>query len=144
MAKFQSIHENFHKRDEVKVGSERSFWITFAAIFLIIGSFPLISGEAPGVWPLCIGVIFLIAAFALPAALRPLNIVWFRFGMLLHKIVSPLVMVILFFITVAPIGLIMRLLGKDLLNLRFDPDASSYWVERGASELEPETMRRQF
>ena len=144
MAKFQNMHENFHSRNEVKVGSERSFGITFAAIFLIIGSFPLISGEPPGVWPLCIGVIFLIAAFALPAALRPLNIVWFRFGMLLHKIVSPLIMVFLFFITVAPIGLIMRLLGKDLLNLRFDPDASSYWVERGASELEPETMRRQF
>ena len=144
MAKFQSMHENFHKRNEVKVGSERSFGITFAAIFLIIGSFPLISGDAPEVWALCIGIIFLIAAFALPAALRPLNIVWFRFGMLLHKIVSPLVMGVLFFITLAPIGLIMRLLGKDLLTLRFDPNASSYWVERGASELEPETMRRQF
>ena len=144
MAKIQSMHENFHNRNEVKVGSERSFGITFAAIFLIIGSFPLISGESPGGWALCIGVIFLIAAFALPAALRPLNIVWFRFGMLLHKIVSPLVMVFLFFITVAPIGLIMRLRGKDLLNLRFDPDASSYWIERRASELEPETMRRQF
>ena len=144
MAKFQSIHENFHKRDEVKVGSERSFGITFAAIFLIIGSFPLISGEPPGVWALCIGVIFLIAAFALPAALRPLNIVWFRFGMLLHKIVSPLVMGLLFFITLAPIGLIMRLRGKDPLNLRFDPGASTYWIERDAGELEPETMRRQF
>ena len=138
------MHENFHKRDEVKVGSERSFGITFAAIFLIIGSFPLISGDAPGVWALCIGIIFLIAAFAFPTALRPLNIVWFRFGMLLHKIVSPLVMGLLFFITLAPIGLIMRLRGKDLLNLRFDPDAPSYWIERDAGELEPETMRRQF
>ena len=138
------MHENFHKRDEVKVGSERSFGITFAAVFFIIGSFPLISGDAPGVWALCIGIIFLIAAFAFPTALRPLNIVWFRFGMLLHKIVSPLVMGLLFFITLAPIGLIMRLRGKDLLNLRFDPDAPSYWIERDAGELEPETMRRQF
>ena len=144
MAKFQNMHENFHSRNEVKVGSERSFGITFAAIFLIIGSFPLISGESPGGWELCIGVIFLIAAFALPAALRPLNIVWFRFGMLLHKIVSPLVMGFLFFITLAPIGLIMRLRGKDPLNLRFDPSASTYWIERDAGELEPETIRRQF
>ena len=138
------FHENFGQRNDVKIGSERTFGIVFAVVFVLIGAFPLIGGHAPRLWALGVGGIFLIAAFAFPAALRPLNIVWYRFGMLLHKIVNPLVMGLLFFITVTPIALIMRLVGKDPLNRQFDPNVSSYWVEREPDDLQPETMRRQF
>ncbi len=138
------FHEDYGQRNDVNVGSERTFGIVFAVVFVLIAAFPLIGGHAPRLWALGVGVFFLIAAFAFPAALRPLNIVWYRFGMLLHKIVNPLVMGLLFFITVTPIALIMRLVGKDPLNRQFDPNVSSYWVEREPGDLQPETMRRQF
>lgn len=144
MAKFKGIHENFHQRDEVKAGSNRVFGIVFAVVFLVIGSFPIISGAELRVWALCVGAIFFMAALAFPAALRPLNIMWFRLGMLLHTIVNPLLMGFLFFMAVVPIGLIMRLMGRDLLNLQFDPSVSSYWIERDSGGPLPETMRRQF
>ena len=144
MTDSSEFHEDYGQRNDVNVGSERTFGIVFAVVFVLIGAFPLIGGHAPRLWALGVGVIFLIAAFAFPAALRPFNIVWYRFGMLLHKIVNPLVMGLLFFITVTPIALIMRLVGKDPLNRQFDPNVSSYWVEREPDDLQPETMRRQF
>ena len=144
MTDSSGFHEDYDQRNDVNVGSERTFGIVFAVVFVLIGAFPLIGGHAPRLWALGVGVIFLIAAFAFPAALRPLHIVWYRFGMLLHKIVNPLVMGLLFFITVTPIALIMRLVGKDPLNRQFDPNVSSYWVEREPGDLQPETMRRQF
>ena len=144
MTDSSGFHEDYGQRNDANVGSERTFGIVFAVVFVLIGAFPLIGGHAPRLWALGVGVIFLITAFAFPAALRPLNIVWYRFGMLLHKIVNPLVMGLLFFITVTPIALIMRLVGKDPLNRQFDPNVSSYWVEREPGDLQPETMRRQF
>ena len=144
MTDSSGFHEDYGQRNDVNVGSERTFGIVFAVVFVLIGAFPLIGGHAPRLWALGVGVIFLIAAFAFSAALRPLNIMWYRFGMLLHKIVNPLVMGVLFFITVTPIALIMRLVGKDPLNRQFDPNVSSYWVEREPGDLQPETMRRQF
>ena len=144
MAEIKNTHENFYQRDEIKAGSNRVFGIVFAVVFLIIGCFPIISGAEPLVWALCIGTIFFIAALSFPNALRPLNMIWFRLGMFLHTIVNPLIMGLLFFVTVVPIGLIMRLMSKDLLNLQFDPDISSYWIERDSGEPKPETMRHQF
>ena len=144
MAEFHNTHEDFGQRDKLKEGSERVFGIVFAIVFLVISCFPLISEEPLRVWALLISIFFSVAVFAFPTVLKPLNIMWFRFGMLLHKIVNPLVMGLLFFLTVVPIGLIMRLIGKDPLNLRFDPDLSSYWIERDVGDPQPETMRRQF
>ncbi len=140
----QDTHERFTSQDDVKVGSERSFGLVFAVVFAIVGLLPLWSGHAYRPWALVVAGVFLIAAFAAPKALRPLNILWFRFGLLLHKIVNPLIMGMLFFVTVTPIALIMRLCGKDPLNRRFVPEATTYWTLREPGEPAPESMRRQF
>jgi large-conductance mechanosensitive channel len=88
--------------------------------------------------------VFLAAASLAPRALKPLNRLWFLFGAFLHKIVSPLVMALLFFVTVTPIAILMRLAGKDPLRLKFDRAAKSYWIERTPPGPAPETMRNQF
>lgn len=137
-------HESFRSTDEVKVGSERAFGLVFAAVFVIVALFPLLGDGGVRYWALGVALVFVAVAFLAPRLLRPLNIVWFRFGLLLHAIVSPLVLGILFFVTVMPTGLIMRLLGKDLLSLRRDESAQSYWIPREPRGPAPETMKNQF
>jgi hypothetical protein len=144
MSGSQETHESSRLETEIQAGSERSFGIVFAVAFAIVGTLPLWSGGAVRVWALVVAVLFMITAFTAPKLLRPLNLLWFRFGLLLHAVVNPLVMGLLFFLTVTPIALIMRWMGKDPLHRSFDANARSYWVERDSSELTPDTMRRQF
>jgi len=129
---------------EVEMGSERSFGIVFAVVFLIIGLWPLKNGLDPRMWALIIAGLFLAIAFIMPKILAPLNKLWFKFGLLLHKIISPIVMGILFFLTVTPIGIIMRLLGKDLLNQKLDKEADSYWIPIDPEKAAQASMRHQF
>lgn len=138
-----STHEPAETRTEVKMGSERAFGIVFAIVFALIALWPLLGGGGVRPWAAATGAAFLGAAFLAPRALRPLNVLWFRFGMLLHRIVSPIVMGFLFFVTVTPIALLMRALGKDLLRLRRS-DAKSYWIERDPPGPPPESMTKQF
>jgi len=98
----------------------------------------------PRSWASAVAAGFALVALLAPRLLRPLNQAWFRFGMLLHRVVSPLVMGLLFFVTVTPIGLLMRLTGKDPLRLRFDPAADSYWIDREPPGPPPDSMRNQF
>ena len=144
MASSTDFHENLNRSGDVKGASERSFGIVFAVVFLIIALFPLISGGEIRIWSLVVAVLFSAAAFLAPRILSPLNRVWFLFGQLLHRIVSPIVMGIIFFGTVVPTGLLMRLLGKRPLPLEFDPEAATYWVERDPPGPEPSTMKNQF
>lgn len=144
MADKPEIHEDYGRAEEVKLGSERAFGVVFALVFAVVGLWPLMEGGAVGAWALGIGAVFILVALARPGLLRPLNRLWFRFGLLLNKVVNPLVMGLLFYFTVTPIGLLMRALGKDPLRLRFDRGAPSYWIERQPPGPEPETMRRQF
>lgn len=144
MAKQASFHEDFGREAPVKAGSERAFGIVFAVFFAVIGLWPLVAGGAPRFWALGVAAAFLVAALLVPKALGPLNRLWFKFGLLLHRIVSPLAMGMLFFVAVTPVALIMRLLGKDVLNLRFRRDAKSYWIERTPPGPAPDSMRRQF
>jgi large-conductance mechanosensitive channel len=140
----QGTHESFRQRDEVKGSSNRSFGIVFTVVFSIIGLFPLIGGTGPRLWALAIALLFLVAAFAFPKALAPLNRLWMRFGLLLHRIINPLIMALLFFVVVTPIALIMRILGKRPLLLKADPNASTYWIPREPPGPAPETMKQQF
>ena len=110
--------------------SEKSFGVVFSIAFLIIALYPLTSSASIHIWPLVISALFLLLAFLAPAILILPNKLWFKFGMLLGSIVAPIVMALVYFITVLPIGLIMRLLGKDLLKLKLDKSAKSYWIER--------------
>lgn len=139
-----SFHEPFSPSDDVKVGSERSFGIVFAVVFTLIGLFPLWVGADVRIWALLCGGVFLGLAFIAPGVLAPLNRAWFRFGLLLHKIISPLVMGLMFFAVFMPIGLLMRVLGKRPLDLGFDRHVNSYWVHRTPPAPEPGSMKRQF
>ncbi len=144
MAKKQGIHEDLYRAHEVMAGSERTFGLVFAAVFALIGLWPLMGGAPVRPWALGLMAVFTLFAFVRPVALRPLNLLWHRFGMLLHCIVSPLVMGMLFFLTVTPLALIMRALGKDPLRLRFDKHAKTYWIERDPPGPAPDSMMNQF
>lgn len=138
------MHEKFGHGDEIKGGSDRSFGIVFAVVFAIIGLWPVMNGGAPRWWGLAIAAVFLMLALAAPTTLAPLNRLWFKFGLLLAKVVNPVVMGILFFLMFVPAGLVMRLLGKDPLRRRFDPEQKSYWIERHPPGPPPDTMKNQF
>jgi len=129
---------------EVKMSSDKSFGLVFAAVFLMIAIFPLWSSGTVRYWALGIAAGFAMVAFWKPASLRPLNRVWFLFGMLLNKVVSPIVMGVLFFLTVTPIGFAMRAFGKDPLNKMIDPDAESYWIEIDKDQQAASSMHNQF
>jgi len=140
----QAMHEDFGPRGAVKTASERSFGIVFAAVFAVVGVWPLISGDGVRWWALGVAAVFLSLAFIRPAVLAPLNKAWMKFGEILHKIVSPVIMGLLFYLTVTPVGLVMRIFKKDPLGLDFDKAATSYWIERDPPGPKPETMRDQF
>ena len=126
--------------DEVKIGSNKSFGIVFFIVFLIIGTYPLLSQNEVRLWSLIISIIFLILGLLNSKLLTPLNKIWFKFGILLGKIVSPLVMGLIFFFVVTPIGILMRILKKDLLNLKFNKK-TTYWIEKNDPKSK---MKNQF
>ena len=126
--------------DDLKISSNRSFGIVFFVVFLLIALYPLTYGGEIRIWSLIISLIFLILGLLNSKILTPLNKIWFKFGILLGKIVSPLIMGIIFFLVVTPIGFIMRILGKDLLNLKFNKN-KSYWIEKTGPKSK---MKNQF
>ena len=126
--------------DDVKISSNRNFGIVFFVVFLLIASYPLTYGGEIRIWSLIISIIFLILGLLNSKILAPLNKIWFKFGIFLGKIISPLIMGIIFFLVVTPIGLIMRLLGKDVLNLRYNK-SKSYWIEKNGPKSR---MKNQF
>ena len=126
--------------DDVKISSNKSFGIVFFIVFLLIAIYPIINGDELRLWSLVISIIFLLLGLLNSKILNPLNKIWFKFGIFLGKIISPLVMGIIFFLVVTPIALLMRLLNKDLLNLKFNNN-SSYWIKK----TEPKSkMKNQF
>ena len=126
--------------DEVKIGSNKSFGVVFFIVFLIIGTYPLLSDNEVRLWSLIISIIFLILGLLNSKLLTPLNKIWFKFGILLGRIVSPIIMGVIFFLVVTPIALIMRIIGKDLLNLKFNKD-KSYWIQKTGPKSK---MKNQF
>jgi large-conductance mechanosensitive channel len=125
---------------DVKIGSNRSFGIVFFIVFLLIAFYPLINQGDIRIWSVLISLLFLILGIINSKILTPLNKVWFKFGIFLGKIISPIIMGIIFFLVVTPIAFLMRMLNKDLLNLKFNKK-SSYWIEK--TDLKS-TMKNQF
>ncbi len=115
--------------EKIKISSNRSFGIVFFIVFLLISIYPLINQSEIRLWSLIISLIFLVLGIANSKFLTPLNKLWFRFGLFLGKIISPIIMGIIFFLVVTPIGLLMRLLKKDLLNLKIN-DEKTYWIKK--------------
>ena len=137
-------HETYARDDKVKGSSDRMFGFVFTAVFAVIALWPLVGGEPVRIWSLIVAAVILVVALVRPALLAPFNRAWTRFGLLLHKVVNPILMGIIFFVAVTPIGLIMRAMGKDPLRLQFDATARTYWIERTPPGPEPETMKHQF
>ena len=126
--------------DNIKVGSNRSFGIVFFIVFLIIGLYPIINNENFRVWSIIISLIFLSLGLINSKLLNPLNKLWFKFGILLGKIVSPIIMAIIFFFVVTPIGIVMKIFKKDLLNLKFNNE-KTYWLKKDGPKSK---MKNQF
>ena len=123
-----------------KNNSNKSFGIVFFLVFSLIAFFPLINSEPIRVWSLAISIIFLILGLINSKLLTPLNLAWIKFGELLGKVIAPIVMGIIYFFVITPIGLFMRILGKDLLNTKLSSNRS-YWIKR---EKNIGSMKRQF
>ena len=126
--------------DDVKISSNRNFGIVFFIVFLLISVYPLINNDSIRIWSLVVSLIFLVLSIINSNLLLPLNKLWFKFGIFLGKIISPIIMGIIFFLVVTPIGLIMRLIGKDVLNLKYN-DYRSYWIEKTGPKSK---MKNQF
>ena len=126
--------------NDVKLGSNKSFGIVFSVVFFIIAIFPILNNDNIRVWSLVISLIFLVLGLINSKLLSPLNKIWFKFGLILSKVVSPVIMGIIFFLVVTPIGILMRILKKDLLNLKYN-NKNTYWIKK----KEPESkMKNQF
>jgi hypothetical protein len=140
-----SAHEDLSRSDTpVQQSSDRFFGLTFSVVFGLLGLWPLLRGGAPS--PILLTMAFGVLGIALvaPALLGPLNRLWLKFGALLHAITSPIILGVMFFLVITPMGLAMRLFGKDLLRLRFDPAAPTYWIRREPPGPEKTSLNRQF
>ena len=126
--------------DEIKISSNRSFGIVFFIVFSLIALYPLLKGNDLRIWSLVISFVFLALGLINSQILTPLNRLWFKFGLLIGKLISPLIMAIIFFIVVTPIGIIMRLLKKDLLNLK-NNKKETYWINKTGPKSK---MKNQF
>lgn len=139
-------HERLSAHHELPIrgSSNRSFGLIFAAFFCIIALLPLFSRGEVRLWALMVAAVFAVIAITVPSILTPLNKAWMRLGLLLHRVVNPIVLGLMFLIAIVPIGLLMRLIGKDLLRLKFSRDASSYWIVREPKGPDPRSLNRQF
>ena len=126
--------------DDIKISSNRSFGIVFFVVFLLIALYPLTYSQEIRIWSAIISLIFLALGLFNSKILTPLNKLWFKFGIFLGKIMSPIIMGIIFFLVVTPIGLLMRLLGKDLIHLKYNNN-KSYWIEKKGPKSK---MKNQF
>ena len=124
-----------------KISSNRSFGIVFFVVFLFIALYPITYSEDIRIWSLIISFILIILGLLNSKILTPLNKLWFKFGVILGKIISPIIMGIIFFLVVTPIGLIMKVLGKDLLRLKYNKKDNTYWIEKNGPKSK---MKNQF
>ena len=129
------------QKTKIKISSNRSFGIVFFFVFLIISLWPLINENPLRVWSIFVAIIFLILGLMNSKLLTPLNILWFKFGKFLGSIVAPIIMGIVFFVVITPTGLIMKIIGKDLLNNKYNNKNKSYWINRDETKS---TMKQQF
>lgn len=132
------------QHQEPKSLSNRAFGLIFAAIFMLIAAFPLLSGGGFRQWALIAAAAFALPALILPIVLTPLNKLWVKFGLMMHTIINPILMGLVFFIAVVPTGLLVKLFGKDPMRRKFDNSANSYWIERDKDSLTKESFTNQF
>ena len=127
--------------NKIKISTNRNFGLVFFIIFLIVSFWPLMHSEPIRIWAIFVSLLFLILGLTDSKILTPLNKLWFKFGIILGNVVSPIVMGLIFFLVVTPIGLFMKIIGKDFLNLKYDNKKKTYWIKR---DKPTGSMRRQF
>ncbi|MFN3077600.1 MAG: SxtJ family membrane protein [Alphaproteobacteria bacterium] len=132
------------QRPAARIGADRSFGLVFACVSLLPALAPLWKGEPPRLWAVALATGFLAVALVRPAWLGPMNRVWYQFGLLLHRGVSPVVMGLIFFGALSPLALLLRWLGKVPLRLELEPEVASYWIARPSPSPAPGSMKRQF
>ena len=125
----------------VKQGSERNFWIVFSVVFLFFSFYPNFSYEKIRLWSLVVSVLFFLISIFQPSILKSLNFLWFKFGILLGRIISPIIMALVFVFAIIPTGIIIRFMGKDPLQRKFLKNKNSYWIPRKISR---QSMKNQF
>ena len=126
--------------EKIEISSNKSFGIVFFIVFFLVATYPILNNEDVRVWSLLISIIFLVLGLLNSTILNPLNRIWFKFGLFLGKIISPIIMGFIFFFVVTPIGILMRLLRKDLLHLKFN-NKETYWIEKNSIKSK---MKNQF
>lgn len=139
------MHENLQRREKIKASSDRSFGLVFAAVFALAAFLPLLrSPHQPRWWAAVIAIVFAVVALLWPKRLGALNRLWLKFGLLLHAVVSPLVLALIFYVAIVPVGLLKRVFGNDTLRLKADRTANTYWIARDPSDSALSSMKQQF
>jgi hypothetical protein len=138
------LHEDLSRETVGRRSSDREFGLVMAGVFVVLALFPLARGGHARVWPVLPAAAFVVAVVVYPRVLAPLNAFWLRFGTLLHRVVSPIILGVLFFAVLTPFGVTSRVIRKDPLRLRRDPGAPTYWIDREAEVAAPQGMTRQF
>ena len=138
------LHEELQREEEIVGPSDRKFGLTIGIVFALIALWKAFHASVWAYVCAALAVALIGLALAYPAALAGLNRAWLKLGLLLYRVVNPLVMAILFYVTILPIGLILRATGKDLLRLKWDASAQSYWLPRTEQRPWSESMRQQF
>ena len=144
MTPTERFHEDYGRAEDVVPSSDRSFGLIFTGFFALVGLAPLLRGSSPRTGALALGAGILIVTLLRPGWLAPLNRLWTGLGLLLHHVMNPVVLGLLFFGAITPMGWVMRRLRQDPLGLSFDPEAVTYWIERQPPGPAPETMSNQF
>lgn len=137
-------HENLVREENIEGSSDRVFGLVFMGFFLIVAAWPLLSRQGPRWWAAGLAAAFLVTAMARPSLLSGLNRQWMKLGLLLGKIVSPVALGILFYLVITPLGLMIRIAGKDPLRLRVERESDSYWIQRKPPGPPPDSMTNQF
>ncbi|HLH10979.1 MAG TPA: SxtJ family membrane protein [Methylovirgula sp.] len=137
-------HETIVSFRKVAAGSDRKFGLTLGIVLAALALWPLLRHHSPRIWLLAIGIILFAGGLFFPAALGPFNRAWFRLGLFLNRLVGPVVMGLLFFGAVVPVGWVLRLRGEDPLKLKRDPDAATYWTRREPPGPRPGTLMKQY
>lgn len=130
--------------EPVAMGSDRSFGLVATGFFAIVGLLPLAGGGSVRMWALAAAGALAVISLVRPSVLHWPNRIWFRFGLILHKVTTPIILGALFFAVITPFGLLMRLVGRDPLRLKVDPQAETYWIARTPGDQRPESMKNQF
>ena len=119
-------------KEKIKIGTEKNFGLVFSIVFLIIAFYPLFQASKINIWALFISIFFLLFTFVYPSIFKIPNFLWFKFGLLLGKIITPIVLMIIYFFVITPTGIILRLFGKNILNMKIDKNQKSYWINRSS------------